>query len=951
MAESVMANWSNLAMVTYFRTYSRQDDKSKPPELWEDSIERAITGNVRDHNVSEKEIERLRYFGLERKAHAAGRGIWFSGAPAHELFGGVALNNPLHEDTKILTKELGWVPLKDIEGKKVKVLSNTKLYARNNTQPNPIWVDANVSYSEQHPCMRMTYEDRYGISTTITASLNHRWFVLKNTKSDWKRITTEELKEGFWLPKTTPCKHYDLSIEGAKHGFFFGDGTRSTGDLNQFGIENVTVSRKLFHQDQFRSNYDDKAVVKGCPLAWGKVPEAAYLNDAKYLYGFLAGYFAADGHMRKTNGEMRLHSARKKELEWTKELFRRLGIATSELKLESTSSNFKEHRELWCIYISPSDLNEKFFLKDSHREIWGKFGKPKRNHLKITKLEKLQGLHRVLCATVPHYEQFVIEGFCLTSNCWALTADDWYNFVIAQDLLMLGGGVGLSVEHRFVSKLSKVKKDVVIIHRPTKDANFIVPDSREGWCELLRRVFEAFFMTGKGFTYSTVCIRGANEDIKGFGGKSSGPQPLVAFIEKLCALLITRQGKHIRPIDAADIVCLIGEMVKAGNIRRSAIIILGDAWDKEYLRAKRWDLGPIPTQRSNANFSIICDDIEDVHASFWKTYEHGEPFGIVNRKNIQKFGRMGEKMKDSAILVNPCAEATLDNGEACNLQETFLPNLKGKGEFKEGAILMHRWGKRVSCEHYHHDLCNNVIKRNRRIGTGITGCLQSDLFDPGILDWVYAAIQKENVTYSKKLGIPESIRTTVVKPSGTVSKVGDIVCEGLHPAYSRHIIQTIRFDSESPLLPFLRAAGHKIEPEIKMDGTLDHKIQVVEFYVKAPDNAPCADEGHDTWKQLEDLKLAQKHWSDQAVSVTIYYKKEEIPRIKEWLRVNLKEIKTISFLLHQGHGFKQAPKQKITAEEYEKGISKLTPLEFSQLANIGEVEAEETCPGGACPVK
>lgn len=546
---------------------------------------------------------------------------------------------------------------------------------------------------------------------------------------------------------------------------------------------------------------------------------------------------------------------------------------------------------------------------------------------------------------------FALGGAALC-NCWFLTANDWMNFVIAQDLLMLGGGVGMSVEHRFVSKLPKVKKNVTIVHRQVKDASFIVPDSREGWCELTLRVLEAFFVTGKGFTYSTICVRGAGEPIIGFGGKAGGPMPLVAFIEKMCALLVSREGRSIRPIDAADIICAIGEMVVSGNVRRSAILTMGDAWDKDYLRAKRWDLGPIPTQRSSANFSVVADDVDDLHPLFWKTYEFGEPFGVVNRTNIQKFGRMGELKRDNAEGVNPCAEATLENGEACNLQEIALPNLTGQDEFIEVARLMHRWGKRVTLERYHHKMCDDVIKKNRRVGTGITGCLQSSLFSPDILDRVYGVIQEENESYSAQLGIPSSTRTTVVKPSGTLSKVFDMRgFEGIHAAFSQYFIQRIRFAANDPLVSRLRDAGHHIEPVVRFDGTLDHNTVVVDFYEHVPANVPVADSGWDTWKQLDALLMAQKHWADQAVSVTVYYKREDISRVKEWLRMHLSEIKTISFLCHSDHGFKQAPKEAITRDQFEALSAKIKLIDDDVESDSDLMLDGSECAGGVCPIR
>jgi hypothetical protein len=546
-----------------------------------------------------------------------------------------------------------------------------------------------------------------------------------------------------------------------------------------------------------------------------------------------------------------------------------------------------------------------------------------------------------------HYR---IGGVAL-NNCWYLNASDWYHFVIAQDLLMLGGGVGFSVEHRFSSKLPKVKKNVTIIHKPTNDADFIVPDSREGWCELTRRVLESFFVSGKSFTYSTVCLRGFGEPIKGFGGIASGAIPLVEFVTNLCTILVGREGKHLRPIDCADVMTSIGQMVVAGNVRRSAIIILGDPWDKEYLKAKRWDLQTLPAHRARANYSVVCDDIEDLHPSFWKTYEIGEPYGIVNRKNIQKYGRMGELMKDTAEGVNPCAEATLENGEPCNLLEIPLCNLQSEDEFERVARLCFRAGKRVTLENYHHELCDEVIKRNRRVGVGITGCLSSRLFRGDVLDRVYGAILDEDRKYSTELGTPLSIRHTVVKPSGTMGKVHD--CEGeegIHAALAPYIIQRVQFAATDPQLPKLKAAGHHMEPLRNFDGSVDPRTYVVDFYVAAPQGAPTVETGWDTWKQLEVLKMAQKHWADQSVSVTVYYKAEEIPLIKEWLANNLSEIKTISFLKYSGHGFVQAPKEPITAEEYDKLSSKIKPIQDDDVVEGGMLDGME-CEGGVCPVR
>ena len=535
------------------------------------------------------------------------------------------------------------------------------------------------------------------------------------------------------------------------------------------------------------------------------------------------------------------------------------------------------------------------------------------------------------------------------NNCWFLTADDWKNFVTAYDLLMLGGGVGMSVEHKFVSKLPRVKKNVQIEHIFQKDTDYIVPDSRQGFEEILSRALFSYFIDGKSFTYSTVCVRPEGEPIKGFGGRAAGPKPLISMIKNISNLLDTRSGKHIRPIDAADLLCIIGAMVVAGNVRRSALLIQGDCWDKEYLKSKRWDIGVIPSYRAMANFSVVCDDIEDLHPSFWKTFEHGEAIGIINTKNIKKFGRINEIKNDTAIGVNPCGEATLESHEPCNLLEIFLPNLASEKEFVEAAKLMLRYGKRVTLADYKDDKINSVVRKNRRIGIGITGCLQSNLFKPEILDRVYKELLKEDKEYSKKLGINESIRMTVVKPSGTLSLIVECTA-GIHPAHSRYMIRRVRFSASDSLIPLLEEANHKIEPVKNLDGTIDSKTLVVDFYLKYPENTPSINDGFGLFKQLNSIKIAQEHWADQSVSCTAKYQKDQIPEIKSWLEENLSKLKTISFMQYSNHGFKQAPEEEISKEEFEKLSLKIKPICFEDVENGPEIKDVE-CLGGSCPVK
>ncbi len=183
-----------------------------------------------------------------------------------------------------------------------------------------------------------------------------------------------------------------------------------------------------------------------------------------------------------------------------------------------------------------------------------------------------------------------------------------------------------------------------------------------------------------------------------------------------------------------------------------------------------------------------------------------------------------------------------------------------------------------------------------------------------------------------------------------MSKMLDCQGEGIHCGFARYMIQRVRFAASDPAIPKLRAAGHYMEPVVKFDGTVDHGTLVVDFYVECPQDLPTADEGFDTWQQLDTLLMAQKHWADQAVSVTVYYRKNEIPQLKAWLALNLKKLKTISFLCWNDHGFKQAPKEAITKERYEQLQAAIKPLDLDYDLGGDDLSSLE-CEGGACPVK
>lgn len=207
--------------------------------------------------------------------------------------------------------------------------------------------------------------------------------------------------------------------------------------------------------------------------------------------------------------------------------------------------------------------------------------------------------------------------FSLQNCAFCIVNDPIKPFVWTMDALMLGSGVGYNIQKEYVYEIPKVKKKIKVIRQDTNDADFIVPDTREGWVELLRKVLEAAFFTGKDFTYSTKCIRGKGAPIKSFGGVSSGPEELCIGIENIVGVLNKRSHKKLRPIDCLDIMNIIGQIVVSGNVRRSAQIAIGDMDDLQFLNAKRWDLGNIPNWRALSNNSVVCNDINNVPDQFW----------------------------------------------------------------------------------------------------------------------------------------------------------------------------------------------------------------------------------------------------------------------------------------------------------------------------------------------
>ena len=549
----------------------------------------------------------------------------------------------------------------------------------------------------------------------------------------------------------------------------------------------------------------------------------------------------------------------------------------------------------------------------------------------------------------------LVEKFNATSlnNCFHTSIENVEDFELLFDYLMLGGGVGFSVERSKIHELPKVKTGVTVTHERTNDADIIVPDSRKGWSRLLHSVLKSYFTTGKSFTYSTLLVREYGAELKTFGGTASGPGALIDGIADICKVMENRAGKKLRSVDVLDICNIIGRIVVSGSSRRSAQIAVGDPDDILFLRAKNWASGSVPAWRANSNNSIYADSWEEIIPEIWKGYDgSGEPYGLINRKLARQEGRSGEKRLDNSIEgVNPCAEIFLADGESCNLSTIFLPNVTSYEQLVEISQLLYLIQKQITNLDYPYEKTTKIVRKNRRLGQSVTGVLQCSEEQLSWLDPAYKALREYDKQHSAETGISESVRLTTVQPSGTLSLLPGVT-PGVHPSYARYYIRRVRFGSMDPLVDACRKRGYKVVSDIGIDGREDRTRLVVEFPCESPENAVLAKD-MTAIEQLEWVKWLQKEWADNAVSVTVYYRKEELPEIKEWLKHHYTDnIKSVSFLLHTDHNFPLPPYEEITQEEYEKILAK---VDFSVPmvggSKISDMLDDPSCATGACPVR
>ncbi len=541
-------------------------------------------------------------------------------------------------------------------------------------------------------------------------------------------------------------------------------------------------------------------------------------------------------------------------------------------------------------------------------------------------------------------------------NCAYLPVDSLRSFDEAMLILMCGTGVGFSVESKYVDQLPRIAEQL----DPT-DTVVVVGDSKEGWARSFRELI-SLLVGGRIPKWDVSRVRPAGARLKTFGGRASGPRPLEDLFEFTVALFQRCAGRRLTPLEAHDLMCKVADIVVVGGVRRSAMISLFDCTDDRMIKSKSGAWWEQNGHRRLANNSAVYErrkpDVGFFMNKWTEIYEShsGEP-GLFSRYACQSIAaRSGRRDASFEFGTNPCSEIILRPFQFCNLTELVvrstdtLESLKRKARiaailgtiqssFTDFKYLRKKW----------QDTCNE----ERLLGVSLTGVCDnlSLLGEASVLDEVKQVVIETNAEWAARLGIPQSVATTCVKPSGTVSQLVNS-SSGLHTRHSPYYIRTVRADNKDPLTMFLKDSGVYWEPDVMAENS----TSVFYFPIKSPKGAvtrhnQTAIEALELWKHLQD------NWCEHKPSATINVKEEEWPEVGAWVYKNFDMLSGVSFLPYDGGTYKQAPYTEVSKEDWEKWVEQHpTPtinwddLRLYETEDATTGSQELACTGGVCEV-
>jgi adenosylcobalamin-dependent ribonucleoside-triphosphate reductase len=528
-------------------------------------------------------------------------------------------------------------------------------------------------------------------------------------------------------------------------------------------------------------------------------------------------------------------------------------------------------------------------------------------------------------------------------------------FAFLMEASMLGVGVGfddLGADKDFT------------IYEPQDEDVYVIPDTREGWQEATVALINSFLKEGqKSITFDYSEIRPYGAPIATFGGTASGPEPLVLLHDVIRKMFTGRAGQKLTRTDIADIGNLIGRCVVSGNVRRSAELLIGRIDDEDFLNLKNSEVFPERNSYDPANpgwgwmsnNSVVAEVGTDFSPIVDGIIRNGEP-GVLWMDVSRKYGRLIDppNNKDHRIMgYNPCAEQSLESYEMCTLVETYLNRHDSLEDYKRTLKFAYLYAKTVTLLPTHWEETNAIMQRNRRIGTSMSGVANfADRIGlPVLREWMdegYNVIKRYDTVYSEWLGVRESIKTTTVKPSGTVSILAG-ESPGVHwTPGGKYFNRAIRFANNDPMLPLFKMANYRVEPASESPDT----TSVVFFPIKS--DAERAEKDVSIFEKMAIAATAQRYWSDNSVSVTISFDPEkEAEHVPTVLHMYDGQLKTVSFLPSGNYTYPQMPYTQITEEEYSEYVTQLFPIDFSGVyaGMASDAIGEAYCTTDACEIK
>ena len=552
-------------------------------------------------------------------------------------------------------------------------------------------------------------------------------------------------------------------------------------------------------------------------------------------------------------------------------------------------------------------------------------------------------------------------------NCSYIAVDNARAFDEILYILMVGTGVGFSVERQFINKLPSIPEE---LH--DTDTTITVKDSRIGWATAYRELISLLY-SGVVPKHDVSKLRPAGARLKTFGGRSSGPQPLVDLFKFTIALFKRAAGRKLNSLEVHDVVCKIADIVVVGGVRRSALISLSNLTDERLRAAKSGQWWNDNGQRGLANNSVAYTEKPDI-GIFMKEWEalyeskSGER-GVFNRVSAtNKAASSGRRdVSGYDYGTNPCGEIILRSSGLCNLSEVIvraddtLDSLKNKVRV---ATIIGTFQSTLTNFRYVRPVWKSNAEEERLLGVSLTGIMDNE-FLSGLgrtenknlskaLEELKQYAVDVNKEWASTLGIAQSVAITTIKPSGTVSQLVDS-SSGIHPRYSEYYIRTVRADAKDPLAHFLVAQGVPWEWDVTKkdeDGNQLEITYVFSFPQKAPQGAVIR-EDMTAIDQLEHYLLFNKKWAEHNCSITVYVREHEWLEVGAWVYKNFNEVGGVSFLPYSDHSYKQAPYQPCDKETYEEALASFPVIKWNEF-----VETEDTltsykelaCVSGVCEI-